>query len=144
MLLSATLILFAMYLKEVHPASIPAALPGCMAPTLDDARVRLPVAVKATLTARTSDGALIADQLLEQSACRRKLNMIMKGPEFDDLRTLFEQALRTSQDGHIFVVTVTLSGTLTEAAPTLEGPAEVSLDVEDASDARITEVFLRN
>ena len=74
--------------------------------------------------------------------------MIMKGPrpDFERLRALFEEAIRTSQGGHIFVVKVTLSGTLSEAALLAppEGPADVSLNVEDVSDARIIEAFLRN
>jgi hypothetical protein len=147
MLLSAALVL-AMYLKEVHPAALPVAPPPCIAPTLDDARAHLPVAVKATLTARKADGTLVADQILEQGACRQKLNMIMQGsrPDFERLRALFEEAIRTSQDGHIFVVKVTLSGTLSEAerATQPDGPADVSLNVDAISDARIIEVFLTN
>jgi hypothetical protein len=147
-MLGSAALLFAMSLKGVHPASMPAPPPPCVSPSIDDARARLPVAVKATVTARKADGTLIADQILEQGACRAKLNMIMKGgrPEFDHLRTLFEQAIHSSQAGHIFVVSVTLSGTLSEAAavPEPNAPAGINLDVEGASDARIVEVFLRN
>lgn len=148
MVASAWLLLFALYLKEVHPASIPVPPPPCHAPTLDDARARLAVDVKATLTGRKADGTLIADQLLEQGACRAKLNMILTGPrpDFDHLRRLFEEAIRDSRDGHIFVVTVTVSGELSETStrPERDGPADVSLDVATTSDARIIEVFLAN
>jgi len=146
MLTSAWLLLFALYLKGIQPASIPVAPPSCHAPSVDDARAHLTVNVKATLTARNADGTLVADQLLEQDACREKLNMILRGarPDFDRLRALFEEAVRSSQDGHIFVVTVTVSGHLSETAARAErdGPADVSLDVESTSDARIVEVFL--
>ena len=146
MLGSAWLLLFVLYLKEVHPASIPVPPPACHAPTLDDARAHLAIDVKATLTGRTADGTLIADQLLEQAACRAKLNMMLRGarPDFDRLRALFDEAIRSSRDGHIFVVTVTLSGPVSETSARSErdGPADVSLDVASTRDARIVEVFL--
>jgi hypothetical protein len=133
------------HLQKV-PASLPFPSAPCIAPTLEDARAHMPVAVQATLTGRSAEGTLIADQLLEQRACRQRLNMILRGPrpDFDHLRALFEEAMKKSEGRHIFVVIVTLSGKVAEAAsvPEREGPADVSLDIVGTSDARIVEVYL--
>lgn len=119
-----------------HPLFI---RPTCVSPTIEEARVGRPITVDVAITSLEDNGTLRADQI----GCPRRLNIVMRGNrrDLERLRSLVKESIRRSSGTRQFLVTVQLSGALAVSPPfpEREGPADVMLDVESASGAKIVE-----